>query len=154
MTDSKAELAYQALEALLKTVSGLGKFNGQPYVSRTLEDPTRVSWDDCPAIFINETGEDIQPTKGFEGFAEKQTLTANLYLYVYQSDTLVAPVSKLVNNMVANIRAAIAPTDPQNSQTLNGTVSHCFIYGKIEIIEGIQDGQGIAILPVNILTNY
>ena len=149
---SKAETCYNALLAKLITVSGIGLFQGAPYASRRLEDPSRVDWNSTPAIFINQTGEDIVATKGFEGFNAKQSLTCDLYLYckpVAQEDIC----STSLNEMIQNIRTALYPNDPQGSQTLNGIVSHCWISGKIDIIEGILNNQGIAIIPVNILTN-
>jgi hypothetical protein len=153
MITSKAENAYIALESLLKAIDGLGTdANGNPYVSRKLEDPSRVIWETTPAIFINETSEMIQPTKGFEGMHSVQTLNCNLYLYVYQG-IQEGVCSTLINNMIEAIRQSLKPTFPDVYQTLSGTVSHCWVSGIIEIIEGVMDGQGIAIIPVNILTN-
>ncbi len=149
---SKAEDCYVALETLLQTVSGLGNVNGAPSVSRRLEDPSRVDWNNCPAIFINQTGENIEPTKGFEGVSAKQTLTCDLYLYV-SPVAQDAVCSTAINEMVQAIRNALYPTAPDVYQTLGGIVSHCWISGKIEIIEGVLNNQGIVIIPVNMLTN-
>jgi hypothetical protein len=55
--------------------------------------------------------------------------------------------------MVQNIRTALYPAPGDVYQTLNGIVSHCWISGKIEIIEGVLNNQGIAIIPVDMLTN-
>jgi hypothetical protein len=149
---SKAELAYIALETKLKTVVGLGLKNSLPNVSRRLEEPTQVAWDTMPALFINETGEDIAPSKYFEGYNAKQTLTCDLYLYV-TTPTQEGVCSTQINDMVQAVRDCLYPDKVTNTQTLGGIVSHCWISGRIEIIEGVLDGQGIAIIPVNILTN-
>lgn len=147
MTDSKAELAYQALFELLEDIDGIGE------VSRRLREPSQVMQGQQPALYINETGEMIEPTKGFEGtVASKQTLMCDLYLYVWEG-TQESPCSPFLNNMIQAVRDAIAPPAPSPYQELNGTVSHCWISGKIEIIEGVINGQGMAIIPVNILTN-
>ena len=150
---SKAENAYTALFTLLQSVTGLATINGVPAVSRTLTDPTQMAWENTPAIFMNETGEHIAPSKGFEGLRARQMLMCDLYLYVYNGGVGGA-CSTLMNNMLENIRAAIAPATGYPFQTLNETVSHCWVSGKIEIIEGVLNGQGVAIVPVEILTNY
>lgn len=149
---SKAEQAYVALETKLKTIVGIGTRNSQPSVSRRLEDPTRVDWSVMPALYINETGEDILPSKGFEGYNAKQTLTCDLYLYV-NTQTQEGVCSTQLNDMIQAIRDCLYPSPATNTQTLNGLVSHCWIEGRIEIIEGVMDGQGMAIIPVRILTN-
>jgi hypothetical protein len=147
MTIAPSELAYTALLALLQSISGIGT------VSRRLTDPSQVQPENGAALFINETGEHLEPTRGFEGLITKQMLTCDLYLFVSQQAP-DAVVSTLINNMIYSIRTAIAPPSPSPYQTLGGTVSHCWIKGKVEIIEGVQDGQGMAIIPIEILTNY
>ena len=149
---SKAETVYSALLTKLQSVAGLGTLSGSPNVSRNLKDPSQVANDTLPALFICQTGEEISATKGFEGFNAKQQLSCDLVLYVRQVKESDIP-STQINEMLQNIRTALYPTAPDNSQTLNGTVSHCWISGKIEIIEGVLNGQGIAIIPVSILTN-
>lgn len=149
---SKAETCYLALLAKLQTVTGLATFNGSPYVSRRLEDPTRVDWSSTPALFINQTGEEVTSVKGFEGQHAKQRLTCDLYLYVAPA-AQEAILSPQLNEMVQNVRAALYPSGGETTQTLNGIVSHCYISGKIEIIEGVLNNQGIAIIPVEMLTN-
>jgi hypothetical protein len=145
--DSPAELAYKALEALLQNVSGL-----KSTVSRRLTDNTQVMPDNMPALFINETGEEIHPIKGFEGLNAKQILTCDLYLYC-SNDKIDAVVSTQLNNMIYSVRQALAPSGGSIYQDLGGTVSHCWIEGKIETIEGVQDNQGFSVIPVRILTN-
>lgn len=149
---SKAELAYVALETKLKTVVGLGLKNGVANVSRRLEEPTQVAWDTMPALFINQTGENIEPMKGFEGYNAKQTLTCDLYLYC-NTPTQEAVCSTQINEMVQAVRDCLYPDKVTNTQTLGGLVYHCWISGLIEIIEGVVDNQGMAIIPINILTN-
>lgn len=149
---SKAETCYIALLAKLQTVTGIGILNGAPNVSRRLTDPTHIPWDTCPAIMINQNGEEIITTKGFEGVAAKQKLSCDLVLVMNMQNQEDA-VSPILNEMVQNIRTALYPTQPDVSQTLNGIVSHCWISGKIVIIEGVLNNQGMAIIPVEMLTN-
>ena len=144
---SKAETAYIALGALLKTVASV------TLVSRRLTDAANVPQEQLPAIFINETGEEIEPSKGFEGANAKQTLSCDLYLYCFQG-AQEAVCSTQINELIQAIRDALKPLPYTTTQTLSDTVSHCWISGKIEIIEGIQNGHGLAIIPVYILTNY
>lgn len=92
------------------------------------------------------------PVKGFEGLITKQILDCDLYLFCNQPQP-DAIVSTLINNLIYSIRQALAPVSPFTSQTLGGTVQRAWIEGKVEIIEGVQDGQGMAIIPVRILTN-
>lgn len=148
---SKAELCYQALFTKLQTVVGIGMADETPMVSRRLEDPARVDWSSTPALFVNQTGEEITPIKGFEGQNAKQVLHCDLYLYVAPKSAEDI-LSTQINEMVQAVRNCLYPTQPDVYQTLNGIVSHCWISGKIEIIEGILNNQGIAIIPVNMLT--
>ena len=143
----KAETAYTALFALLQNVAGVVT------VSRRLTDATNLSPSQQPAIFINQTGEIIVPTKGFEGLNSKQQLTCDLYVY-FSQNTQEIVLTTQINAILLAIRTALAPASPSMYQDLSGTVSHCWISGKIEIIEGVQNGQGMAIIPVNILTNF
>ena len=146
-----AETAYIALAALLQNVQGLGLVNGEPNVSRIYKDIGNIDAGTMPALLINETGEEIITSKGFEGLNAKQILNCDLYLYVNQTNVEDIP-STQINTLNQAVRAALAPTAPDVFQTLNGLVSHCWVSGKIIIIEGILNGQGIAIIPVNILT--
>lgn len=148
MTTAPSETAYIALLALLQNASGINC-----PVSRRLTDPTQVMPENMPCIFINETGENLEPRPGFEGLLAKQILDCDLFMFCYQPAP-DAVVSTLINNMIYSIRQAIAPASPFMRQTLGNTVGHCWIEGKVEIIEGVQDGQGMAIIPVKILTNY
>jgi len=153
MTTSKAELAYIALEAKLKTVAGLGQFNSLPHVSRKLKDPSQVLWDTTPALYINQIAEGRVSSKGFEGYNAKQTLRCNVYLYVYEPTVEAIPATK-INDMIQAVADCLYPDKVTNTQTLGGLVQHCWIgENDIEIIEGIMDGQGIAVIPINILTN-
>lgn len=149
---SKAELAYVALENKLKTVAGLGLKNGVANVSRRLLEPTQVLWDTLPALFINQTGENINPSKYLEGYNAKQELTCDVYLYC-TTPTQEGVCSTQLNEMIQAVRDCLYPDKVTNTQTLGGIVSHCWVAGRVEIIEGVLDGQGLAIIPVSILTN-
>lgn len=147
-TNSKAENAYLALFTLLQDIEGIQD------CGRRLKEPSQVPFENTPALYINETGEIIEPTKGFEGtVASKQTLTCDLYLYVWNG-VVEEPCTPQLNNMIQAVRDVLAPTFPGMYQELGGTVSHCWVSGKVEIIEGVLNGQGMAIIPVNILVNF
>lgn len=142
-----SEIIYQALFDRLSNVQGMVS------VSRRLKHFNHVNDDQRPALFVAQGNQAENPVKGLNA---KIILSADLYLYVYEADPDKA-ISTQINTFVDAIREAIKPDFPETCeyQTLNGLVEHCWIDGTIEVYEGVDgmlDGQGIAIIPVQILT--
>jgi len=142
-----SESIYQALFNRLSNVQGMVS------VSRRLKHFNHVNNDQRPALFVTQGNQAENPVKGLNA---KIILSADLYLYVFEVDPDKA-ISTQINNYVDLIRNAIKPEFPEicEYQTLNGLVEHCWIDGTIEVYEGVDgmlDGQGIAIIPIQILT--
>ena len=142
-----SEAIYQAL------FDQLSNINGMVSVSRRLRHFNHVGNDQRPALFITQGNQDENAIKGLNAKIE---LGAEVYLYVYEVDPEKA-IGTQINHYVDAIREAIKPEYPEmcEYQTLGGLVEHCWIDGTIEIFEGVDgmiDGQGIAIIPIRILT--
>ncbi len=108
-----------------------------------------------PALFVCGVGESKEPKP--RGTPGKLTLEAQLFVYAYDSalneepgqETLLAATP--INQLLAAIEDALAPTGPTGVQSLGGLVSHCWIEGKTDIDPGILSQQAVAFVPVHIL---
>lgn len=141
------ETIYAALFALVSQSAG--------YVtaSRYLLHWNDVPAESRPAIFQREVSEAVVRTRGVPS---QITLNVELYIYVQTNAQLVSGVvpSSLMNPLLDALDTALAPTggDLQNqTQTLGGLVSHCWINGTTEIFEGFLADQAVAIVPISIL---
>ena len=93
------------------------------------------------------------PVKGLDAKVE---LEAGVYVYIHENDSAIPPSVQL-NQMIDRVRTKLAPDHPDmcEYQTLGGLVEHCWIEGTIEVFEAVEnmlDDQGIAIIPIRILT--
>ncbi|AOA58274.1 hypothetical protein [Acinetobacter larvae] len=142
-----SEAIYQALYQRLSQIDGVVT------TSRRLRHFNQVPSEQRPALFITQGNQQEAPVKGLNA---KVQLEAEVYLYIHESDPAIAPSIQL-NRMIDKVRDAIAPDYPEvcEYQTLGGLVEHCWIEGTIEVYEAAEnmlDDQGIAIIPVRILT--
>ncbi len=115
--------------------------------SRRLRHWSDVGPAEQPALFMVQKSETAQRVKGLP---PKWTFSVELFIYVHAPDDLSPPASSL-NPLIDAIEAALAPTVPADNQTLGGLVDHAWIAGKIETDEGALGGQGVAIIPLNII---
>ena len=148
-----AEAAAVALQALLSTVPSTNANAEYMPVSRRLEDAVSLIPEQMPAIFINQHAHNLAPIKGFEGLNVKQKLKLTVVVYI-SNNAPDAVLSTTINSVIYSIMTAMAPPGYTPYQTLGNTVSHCWIEGDIDIIEGVQNGQGVIFIPVTILLNY
>jgi hypothetical protein len=139
------ELIYQAL---FDTLSGIP---GIVTASRRLQHWTDVPETSQPALFQSQKSEHQIPRKGFPA---KVILQCEIYLYVNSGNDLSVAPSPQMNSFMDAIEAALAPAVADGFQTLNGTVSHCWIEGEVITDEGNLGPQAISIIPVNILINH
>jgi hypothetical protein len=138
------EPIYLALFAKLQAIPGVVT------ASRRLQHWADVPATSQPAIFQAQIKEKQEPRKGLPA---KVILQCDVYLYVNSGNDLsVAPAPQL-NQFMDAIEAALAP-DVNGVQTLNNTVSHCWIEGEVITDEGALGAQAVAIIPVNILINH
>lgn len=142
-----SETIYQAL---FNRLSGI---DGFVTTSRRLKHWNNVAPDARPALFITQGNQTEAPVKGLDAKVE---LEAEVYVYIHESDPTIPPSVQL-NQMIDQVRTKLAPDHPDmcEYQTLGGLVEHCWIEGTIEVfeaVEGMLDDQGIAIIPIRILT--
>jgi hypothetical protein len=138
------EPIYEALFAQLQTISGITTF------SRRLRHWSDVQPAEQPALFQAQKKELQQPKKGLPA---KVTLQCDIYLYVNTGNDLTVTPATTINPLMDAIEAVLAPNPATGVQTLNGTVSHCWIEGEIISDEGVLGPQGVLIIPVFILVN-
>lgn len=143
-----SELIYNTLFELLKS-----KMDGLVTISRRLRHFNNVTDLERPALFITQGNQSEGAIKGLNAKIE---LEAEVYLYIHEADRNIPPSSQL-NLYIDKLREAIKPEFPEmcEYQTLGGLVEHCWIDGTIEVYEAVEnmlDDQGIAIIPIRILT--
>lgn len=142
-----SEAIYQALFDLLSNIDGVVT------TSRRLRHFNHVPAEMRPALFVTQGNQTEVPVKGLDAKVE---LEAEVYIYIHELDPSIPPSVQL-NQMIDQVRMAIAPEYPEicEYQTLGGLVEHCWIEGTIEVFEAVEnmlDDQGIAIIPIRILT--
>ncbi|QBK69676.1 hypothetical protein [Acinetobacter johnsonii] len=142
-----SEVIYQALFDRLSGIDGFVT------TSRRLRLWNDVAPTERPALFVTQGNQSEAPTKGLDAKVE---LEAEVYVYIHESDPSIPPSVQL-NQMIDHVRAKLAPDHPDicEYQTLGGLVEHCWIEGTIEVFEAVEnmlDDQGIAIIPIRILT--
>lgn len=143
-----SESIYQTL---FNRLSGI---DGFVTTSRRLRHFNNVQPEQRPALFVTQGNQLEVPVKGLDAKVE---LEAEIYIYIHESEVTIPPSVQL-NQMIDKVRKAIAPDFPEmcEYQTLGGLVEHCWIEGTIEVFEAVEnmlDDQGIAIVPIRILTN-
>ena len=142
-----SEVIYQALFDRLSGIDGFVT------MSRRLRLWNDVAPTERPALFVTQGNQTEAPVKGLDAKVE---LEAEVYVYIHESDPSIPPSVQL-NQMIDHVRAKLAPDHPDmcEYQTLGGLVEHCWIEGTIEVFEAVEnmlDDQGIAIIPIRILT--
>jgi hypothetical protein len=135
---------------LFNRLSGI---EGIKTTSRRLKHFNNVAPDERPALFVTQGNQTEAPVKGLDAKVE---LGAEVYVYIHESDPTIPPSVQL-NQMIDQVRAKLVPDHPDicEYQTLGGLVEHCWIEGTIEVFEAVEnmlDNQGIAIIPIRILT--
>lgn len=143
MTPSR-ETIMEALLERLKQIAGNGKpVNG---VYRRVR-----SWADSapkPCVYIGEHSDEY--SRQSENLP-KASMSILLFVYTQTGDMAAIP-SKQQNEILDAIDDALKPDNPsENKCTLGGLVSHCYIDGTVVKVPGDLDGEGIAVVPINIL---
>lgn len=140
------ETIYVALLNLLSAATGI-KID-----SRRIRLWTDVAPTDKPALFIRQNQDSYVQSRGVPA---KITLSCDVFIYLnVAKDPNTVPATAL-NALLDAVDTAILPDNlVENVQTLGGLVSHCWIEGSTTLDAGEIDGDGIAILPIKILTNH
>lgn len=133
--------------ALFGRVSGIA---GLKTRSRKLKHWADVPAKQQPALYMSQAGETPEQTRGLPA---KWRLKAELYLYVNPGEGRDVIPAQVMNPMLADIRAALAPDNVVSKVcTLGGLVSHCWISGEVEVYDGVLGDQAVALIPIEILT--
>lgn len=141
MSRASRESVYAALFAQLKSISGL------VVTSRRLKNIQDMQPEQLPAAFqIQEK----QPVKYSGSTPSRKVLRASWLLYAHSSDLTVAP-STVLNNLLDQADAILAPTNPSVRNTLGGLVEYAAVSGDIEIFEGVLGDRCIAVVPIEMI---
>ena len=137
---------FQALFALSDGVAWGSPPRGFIHRSRRV-----AMWSDLPAqpaLCQAEHDEDIEEVTGLSAVT---TLSASWLIYHdVGKDPEAVPAQE--SNLILDVVQALFPAgDPDNVQTLDGLVHHCFISGKLFKDPGDLDGQALIIVPIKIL---
>jgi hypothetical protein len=118
-------------------------------VSRRLEHWDDVTPSDQPALYVIKHSEDVVRRK--ENLPSVTTFKITLMIYIRTGDDQTSVPAETVDTILDAIDTALTPDIMTNRLTLGGLVSHAFISGEIRIEPGDIDGQGIIIVPVDIM---
>ncbi len=144
ITREQVDLALEARLLPLKTAGDVLTF------SRVLKNWDEMSAVDQPALFINKLPENRAQSKG-----SPRLLTSNYDLVCYTNTGQDIDVIRAtqINVLLDAIDARLAPDPVTLFQDLGGLVSHAWIEGETEIVEGVLGEQAIAVVPVKVLWN-
>lgn len=137
----------KVMKAFYKQLKEYCEANGIEKVTRKFKMWTDVPTNERPQLHILEQDENIE--QSFNVTPSKTTLKLSLFLYTTTTDD--APGIVEINNLLDVIDAALAPVPVINVQNLGGIVANCYIKGKIIKEAGELDGDGMAIIPIEIL---
>jgi hypothetical protein len=134
-------------EALFALVSGLDLFVTTSRRARLAKD---VTPDEQPALFQEEgPGEDVKYKS--DVMPPTFDLYADWGIYARLPNDLSTPSGSILNPLLDAVCAALAPGPGQERQTLGGLVYNCRVDGKILKVEGLLDGQILALIPLKIV---
>jgi len=113
-----------------------------------------------PAMFLSETGGYAGHLGGTRIDYQTNlpviwTLYADIYIYQYVSNPMIAPGQEL-NPLIDAVEAALGPNEyvPGMGLVQNlglpGMVQHARLQGKLQTDEGVLANQALAIMPVEI----
>lgn len=140
---SSRKAIYAALFNKIKTIPGIVT------TSKKLKMWSDVSPAQQPHISMRRLND--APVQQ-RGVPTKWYMHRELYLYVIDKGP-DGPGDKLDDLLDSIISIALAHDHPSKDVcTLGGLVEHCWISGEIQIDDGSLDGQGVAIIPIEILT--
>lgn len=150
MPQCSREAAFTALFNLLGTAIPPINSGQWSLTGRKLVDWDSVATASQPAFFLHEG---IQTTTE-ETFALPQYVwQSQLWIYFRAdgSDSQDTPPDTIVNGFLDAFDKVMLAPYPGNRQTLGGLVYHCRIQGTTAFDSGLSDGQGVILVPIEIL---
>lgn len=138
------EPIYAALFALVAAAAGIKTS------SRRIKSFADTAAGDTPAVFMEQKKEQSVVGTNMPG---KWSLHVDLVVLVNTggNDPNVIPTTVL-NPIIDDIVTKLVPPAPLPEQNLGGLVTRCRVDGTIEIVEGAQGDQALAIIPVVVFT--
>ena len=150
------EAIMTALASRLSSIPGVVTFN------RKWRSWEGLSAAEQPALFMTNGN---QIAKAQRSMPTVWTLLPTLYLYTRHDADPAATGATVQNQLLKAVVAALQRTPGEVAQagpfvndgqdphtTLGGLVSACYINGTIETDEGLLQNQGVAIIPIEIVT--
>ena len=133
--------------ALFNKISAVADFK---IASRRLRIWNQISPPDKPCLFMRQKEDTYDQQR-----SRPSKITLNVEIYIYTDaglDPNTIPATQM-NTILDDIDTALSPDNlVDHVQTLGGLVSHCWIDGPILTDTGELDGDGIAVIPIKILT--
>lgn len=138
----------QLFDALLAKLALTGEYRT---VSRRLKHWSDVAPADQPALFLIEKRDSYTRTPGLNPIYRFE-LDVMLYAQTREGND-DDPAGRVINPLLDALDVLLRPDDVmKNKCTLGGLVQHAWIEGAIEKDEGVLGSQGVAIVPLVILT--
>jgi len=132
------EPIYAALFSMTADISGLVT------TSRTLKHWADVPPSEQPALFQRQ-GKETAITR--PSIPTKWIMNAEWYVYCNAEE---GDSCTQINSILDAVETALDQKVVTGYQTLEGLVFDCFIDGTVEIYEGLQGNQCMAIVPIKI----
>jgi hypothetical protein len=111
-----------------------------------------VDVNDMPAMFMKQISEDLIPQGKEPTALMKYDIDIDIVIYVYSGDSAVSSAPTL-NAAVDRIEQLFKPNVLGHPVNLGiAGVQAAKIKGKISYGEGNLDGQGVALIPIKIIT--
>lgn len=153
------ELIYSTLLTRLQAYLSLTSTPAlaQP-ISRRARELSTIGPDEQPACWLVAGDEQFTQDKGYQ---PKRTMNAHVLLFVRTDNpdvaptTIIFPLINLVEQAIAwqAVPGQVADITPGNyggMTNLGGLVSHCKLT-RVEIVDGLPSGEGMALLTIEIL---
>ncbi len=141
------EAIHVALAArLTDKLATNGSFNE---VSRRLTDWTSPGAD-LPALFVVTTAE---PSGRIQESPPTRSFSLELWVYSKHGGLTEAVPSTIMNGLLDEVDAAIAPDPGIGKQTLGGIVDNVFLSGTVEWYEGTLQEHTVVVYPIEVKLN-
>lgn len=138
----------ELFDALLEKLKATADYRT---VSRRLKHWSDVSPADQPALYLIEKRDNYARTPGLNPIYRFE-LDAVIYAHTGDGND-DEPAGRVLNPLLDAIDELLRPDDVmKNKCTLGGLVQHAWIEGAIEKDEGVLGPQGVALVPLVILT--
>jgi hypothetical protein len=134
------------MRALKEALAKIPEFNS---VTRRIRASGDFNPTDFPILMIDELSETCN--QGEESSPEKTTFNIEMWVMINNGQDLNEEPISALNTLLDKIDIALAPAPYQNTCTLGGLVSHCWVDGTIDKQAGDIGGIGIARIPLKIL---